>query len=109
MTAIARPLESTEISELVEPWYSDFADSLSMETLIGTMLAADFLEILPLLDLTCAILASKIKDKTSEEILDTFGLQNDFAQEEKNQFMNENAWCREKLERMDDEHQAWKW
>ena len=45
-------------------------------------MAANYLDIKPLLDLTCAKVASAIKGKTAEEIRKHFSIVNDFTPEE---------------------------
>ena len=51
------------------------------------------MDIKPLLDLTCATVASMIKGKTPEEIRAHFNIQNDFTPEEEEEVRRENAWC----------------
>merc|ERR1711976_908646 len=57
--------------------------------------AANYMDIKPLLDLTCATFASMIKGKTPEEIRRTFNITNDFSPEEEAQVREENKWCEE--------------
>ena len=78
------------------------------------MQAANYLNIKPLLDLTCKTVADMIKGKTPEEIRAHFNIQNDFTPEEEEevcsscgssdasraqsascrlQVRRENAWC----------------
>jgi S-phase kinase-associated protein 1 len=57
--------------------------------------AANYMEIKPLVDLTCATVASLIKGKTPEEIRKTFSITNDFTAEEEDQIREENKWCEE--------------
>ena len=45
----------------------------------ATQQAANYMDIKPLLDLTCAKVASMIKGKTPEQIRKTFNIQNDFT------------------------------
>lgn len=47
--------------------------------------AANFLDIKPLLNLTCGAVANMIKGKTPEEIRVTFNIENDFTREEEDQ------------------------
>ena len=54
------------------------------------------MDIKPLLDLTCAKVASMIKGKTAEEIRVVFNIKNDFTPEEEAQVMEENGWAEDK-------------
>ena len=58
-------------------------------------MAADYLDIKGLLDVTCKTVANMIKGKTPEEIRKTFNIKNDFTEEEKAQVCKENQWCEE--------------
>ena len=59
------------------------------------ILAANYLNIKPLLDLTCKTVAGMIKGKTAEEIRKTFNIKNDFTPEEEMQILKESDWCEE--------------
>lgn len=61
--------------------YAEFVD-IDLEMLFELIYAATYLDIKPLLDLTCAKVASMIKGKTSEQICKTFNVVNDFTPEE---------------------------
>ncbi|XP_059624691.1 SKP1-like protein 1A [Cornus florida] len=64
-------------------------------TLFGLILAANYLNIKSLLDLTCQAVADMIKGKTPEEICQTFNIKNDFTSEEEEEVRRENAWASE--------------
>ena len=49
------------------------------------ILASNYLDIKPLLELGCAKIATFIKGKSAEEIRKTFGIVNDFTPEEEAQ------------------------
>ena len=66
------------------------------ETLFNLILAANYLDIKPLLDLTCKTVADEIKGKTPEEIRIRFNIKNDFTPEEEEEVKRENAWCEER-------------
>ena len=83
------------MSEVVQQWYADFVDNVDQEVLFDSILAANYMDIKPLLDLTCAKVASLIKGKTPEEIRKTFNIINDFTPEEEAQVREENKWCEE--------------
>ncbi|RXI06416.1 hypothetical protein DVH24_018458 [Malus domestica] len=56
-------------------------------------LAANYLNIKSLLDLTCQTVADMIKGKTPEEIRKTFNINNDFTPEEEEEVRRENQWA----------------
>jgi len=94
MTEIEKPLKSAVMGEVVQKWYADFVN-VEQVLLFELILAANFMDIKPLLDLTCATVASMIKGKTPEEIRQTFNITNDFSPEEEAQVREENKWCEE--------------
>jgi len=94
MTEIEKPLKSAIMSEVVQKWYADFVN-VEQVLLFELILAANYMDIKPLLDLTCATVASMIKGKTPEEIRQTFNITNDFSPEEEAQVREENKWCEE--------------
>ncbi|ACO65881.1 predicted protein [Micromonas commoda] len=62
-------------------------------TLFELILAANYLNIKSLLDLTCMTVANMIKGKTPEEIRKTFNIRNDFTPEEEEEVRRENQWA----------------
>jgi len=81
-------------SDDIEPADQKFVDELEQPELFALILAANFLEIKPLLTLGCKVVANLIKAcKTVEEIRTKFGIQNDFTPEEEEQVKRENQWC----------------
>jgi len=75
----------------IAPWDMDFC-KVEQDELFELILAANYLDIKPLLDLTCKTVANMIKGKTPEEIRKTFGIENDFTPEEEEQVRKENEW-----------------
>ncbi|KAJ0428549.1 putative S-phase kinase-associated protein [Helianthus annuus] len=71
---------------------SDFV-KVDQGTLFDLILAANYLNIKGLLDLTCQTVADMIKGKTPEEIRKTFNIKNDFTPEEEEEVRRENAWA----------------
>ena len=65
-------------------------------TLFELILAANYLDIKGLLDVTCKTVANMIKGKAPEDIRKTFNIKNDFSPEEEEQVRRENEWCEEK-------------
>jgi len=83
--------KSTDISE----WDQKFM-SVDQELLFEIILAANYLDIKPLLDVGCKTVANMIKGKSPEEIRKTFNIQNDFTPEEEDQIKRENEWAEDR-------------
>ncbi|KAJ2453798.1 hypothetical protein EV183_001995 [Coemansia sp. RSA 2336] len=62
-------------------------------TLFDLILAANFLDIQPLMDLVGYTVANKMKGKSVEEIRSTFNVKNDFTPEEEQAVRQNNSWC----------------
>jgi S-phase kinase-associated protein 1 len=76
-------------------WDKEFCN-VDQATLFSLILAANYMDIKPLLDVTCKTVAEMIKGKTPEEIRKTFNIKNDFTPEEEEAIKKENEWCEEK-------------
>lgn len=76
-------------------WDKDYT-KVDDESLFKLILASNYLNIKPLLDLTCKAVADEIKGKTPEEIRLRFNIKNDFTPEEEEEVKRENAWCEER-------------
>ncbi|TMW86884.1 hypothetical protein EJD97_020749 [Solanum chilense] len=66
---------------------------VDQSTLFNLILAANYLKIKSLIDLTCQTLADMIKGKTPEEIRNLLNIKNDFTPEEEEEIRRENAWA----------------
>ncbi|XP_020217395.1 SKP1-like protein 1A [Cajanus cajan] len=78
--------------EDLKAWDTDFV-KVDQATLFDLILAANYLNIKSLLDLTCQTVADMIKGKTPEEIRKTFNIKNDFTPEEEEEVRRENQWA----------------
>ncbi|KAF6030588.1 SKP1 [Bugula neritina] len=79
----------------ISSWDTEFL-KVDQGTLFELILAANYLDIKGLLDVTCKTVANMIKGKTTEEIRETFNIKNDFTPDEEEQVRKENEWCKEK-------------
>ena len=93
---IERPLPSLNFKECVDEWDYNFID-VDINTIFKIINASNYLNIPPLLELSSAKMASIIKGKTTEEVRQLFGIQNEFTPEEEQQIIEENKWCMENL------------
>ena len=67
-----------------------FLGQVDQGTLFELILAANYLDIKGLLDVTCKTVADMIKGKTPEEIRKTFNIKNVFTPSEEEQVRKEN-------------------
>jgi len=82
---------TTDISE----WDQKFI-AVDQEMLFDIVLAANYLDIKPLLDLTCKTVSMMIKGKSPEEIRKLFNVENEFTPEEEAQIRRENEWAEDR-------------
>jgi len=94
-TPVSEEKKDEKRTDDIIPWDLDFC-KVDQATLFELILAANYLDIKPLLDLTCKTVANMIKGKTPEEIRKTFNIKNDFTPEEEEQVRKENEWCEER-------------
>jgi len=79
----------------IEEWDQKFMQ-VDQEMLFEIILAANYLDIKPLLDVGCKTVANMIKGKSPEEIRKTFNITNDFTPEEEEQIRRENEWAEDR-------------
>jgi len=82
---------TTDIGE----WDQKFI-TVDQEMLFEIILAANYLDIKPLLDVGCKTVANMIKGKSPEEIRKLFNIVNDFTPEEEAQIKKENEWAEDR-------------
>jgi S-phase kinase-associated protein 1 len=76
----------------LKKWDAEFVN-VDKPTLFDLIMAANYLHIKSLLDLTCMTVADMIKGKTPEEIRNTLNIENDFTKEEEEELRRENQWA----------------
>ena len=81
------------ISNSISEFDKKFLDKMDQSQLISIITASNFLNNKPLLDLGCAMVASMIKGKSTDQIRGMFGIENDFTPEEDEEIKKQNRWC----------------
>jgi S-phase kinase-associated protein 1 len=94
---IEKPLKTNKLSDVVPEFYGNYIESLEIEPLYQLILAANYLDIKELLELSCAQVAAHMRGKTIQEIRDLFNIENDFTPEEEAQIKEENRWAEEAI------------
>ncbi|XP_021756181.1 SKP1-like protein 1A [Chenopodium quinoa] len=89
---VANSPESETTEDELKQWDKDFL-KVDQETLFELILAANYLDIKSLLDLTCQAIADIIKSKTPEEVRKIFNIVNDFTLEEEAEIRREHQWA----------------
>ncbi|KAB5558690.1 Skp1 family, dimerization domain-containing protein [Coniochaeta sp. 2T2.1] len=79
----------------IEEWDQKFMQ-VDQEMLFEIILAANYMDIKPLLDVGCKTVANMIKGKSPEEIRKTFNITNDFTPEEEEHIRRENEWAEDR-------------
>lgn len=72
---ISKPLpQEDDMIELFGEWYDAFFHKITKEELFDIVMAANYLDIQPLLKLCCARVAAKMRGKSTEQIKDFLDL-----------------------------------
>jgi S-phase kinase-associated protein 1 len=79
---IPKPLPSANLVENTDEWDANFINSIDLDTTFDLINTANYMDIKPLLDLSCAKVASVMKNKTAEEIRNMFNIECDLTEEE---------------------------
>ncbi|CUM64002.1 uncharacterized protein PRCAT00001590001 [Priceomyces carsonii] len=87
--------EDARKSAPVDEWDKNFL-KVDQEMLYEIILAANYLNIRPLLDSGCKIVAEMIRGKSPEELRRTFNIVNDFSPEEEAAIRRENEWAEDR-------------
>jgi S-phase kinase-associated protein 1 len=79
---IPKPLPSANLLDVTDDWDVTFINSVDLDTTFDVINAANYMDIKPLLDLSCAKIASLMKGKTADEIRTMFNIECDLTEEE---------------------------
>jgi S-phase kinase-associated protein 1 len=84
-----KPVEQSEPDK-------EFIKALSQEDIFKIILAANYLDIRPLLDLGCQAIAQSVLGKTPKEIYTMFGVEKELTPEEEEEVRKENPWLEDR-------------
>lgn len=79
---IPKPLPTANLLDVTDEWDVTFINSVDLDSTFDIINAANYMDIKPLLDLSCAKIASLMKGKTAEEIRTMFNIECDLTEEE---------------------------
>lgn len=77
--------DDLQISDLVQKWYADFCAGLERKVLFQLLISANYMNIQPLLDLSCLAVAKHIHKKSEDEIREIFNIKKPELAENKEQ------------------------
>lgn len=92
--------EDTKIESELTAWEKTFAESMSKADLINTILLANYFEFNYMLEALCCATAGLMKDKSTEQMRQEWGIKNDFTKEEEEKIKKENQFIEEAQERV---------
>ncbi|KAG7814032.1 hypothetical protein KL921_000306 [Ogataea angusta] len=87
--------DDSKKSAPIDAWDKNFLN-VDQEMLYEIILAANYLNIKPLLNAGCKVVAEMIRGKSPEEIRKTFNIVNDFTPEEEAAIRRENEWAEDR-------------
>ena len=78
----ALPISSGNLNEVIDDWDVKFINSIDLDSVFDLINAANYMDIQPLIDLSCAKIASLMKGKSAQEIRTMFNIECDLTEEE---------------------------
>ncbi|OVA10211.1 SKP1 component [Macleaya cordata] len=85
--------DDDDLKENLKKWDANFMKMIDQVTLFDIIMAANYLNIKSLMELTCQTVADMIKDKSVEDVRKIFNIVNDFTPEEEAAIRQENQWA----------------
>lgn len=79
---IPKPLPSANLLDVTNEWDVAFINGIDLDSTFDLINAANYMDIKPLLDLSCAKIASIMKGKSAEEIRSIFNIECDLTEDE---------------------------
>jgi len=93
MAEIIKPITDTNIKNLVSDWDANFIEDLALDTLYEVIMAANYMDIQPLLSLGLCRLACLVKGKDENDVKSVLNLGDvEISAAEQLQIIKENPW-----------------
>lgn len=90
--------EEAKEKRKILPWDKEFCD-VDQATLFQLMMAANYLDIKALLELTCKTVANMINGKAPDEIRALFNIKNDLTPEDEEKMRQDYGWSLDNLKK----------
>jgi hypothetical protein len=94
MAQLRRPIKKS-LSATVQPWYSQFVESLPPSTLLDLAAASNYMDITPLHDLTCTRIGVMTQNKTPQEVATILGITEEMSPELVQKLQDSLKWSTE--------------
>ncbi|GAB4827983.1 hypothetical protein Ancab_034870 [Ancistrocladus abbreviatus] len=85
--------------EHLKTWDAEIFLNEPRDVIMALILAANYLEVKDLLDLTCQRIADAIKNLSVEQVREFFNIENDFTPEEEAAIRKEYSWAHEDIDK----------
>lgn len=96
MTEIPKPIQYGKcVGDHVQEWYASFVGGLDNEMLFELLLAGNYLDLTPLLELCAATVGLRTMNKTPDEVRREFNIKEAFSPEVERKLREENKWSTE--------------
>jgi len=83
---IPKPLTSSDISKVLDPWDFEFISKVSLEKVIDLVNGANYMDIPSLLQLSLCRIGSEMLDKPIEEVRKNFKIDDDMEEDERKEY-----------------------
>ena len=88
----AKRVELTDKPVEIPTWDKEFCDAMDQEAIMEVIIAANYLDVRPLLDLCCRHVAQSVVGKTPKDIYAMFKCETELTPEEETEIRKENPW-----------------
>lgn len=88
----AKRVELLDKPVVIPEWDKEFCEKMDQDSIMNLILAANYLDVRPLLDLCCRHVANGVIGKTPKEIYAMFKCETELTPQEEAEIRKENPW-----------------